>query len=108
MRVLWIVLTVIKKDGLYFKEKIMENLEAFTIQIIVKHLKGATPENVTLDSKLIDDLGGDSLDAIEVVMDLEDEFHFEFPEDRVKEISTVRDVIELTRTAITEFRAKTK
>jgi acyl carrier protein len=86
----------------------MENLEEFTIQTIIKHLKDATIENTTLDSKLIDDLGGDSLDAIEIVMDLEDEFHFEFPEDRVKEISTVRDVIELTRNAITEFRARVK
>jgi acyl carrier protein len=84
----------------------MENLEAFTIQTIIKHLKGATPENVTLDSKLIDDLDGDSLDAIEVVMDLEDEFHFEFPEDQVKEISTVRDVIELTRKAIEAHKSK--
>ena len=84
----------------------MENLEAFTIQTIIKHLKGATPENVTLDSKLIDDLDGDSLDAIEVVMDLEDEFHFEFPEDQVKEISTVRDVIELTRKAIEAHQSK--
>jgi acyl carrier protein len=86
----------------------MENLEEFTIQTIIKHCKNATTENTTLDSKLVDDLGGDSLDAIEVVMDLEDEYHFEFPEDRVKEISTVRDVIELTRNAITEFRDKTK
>jgi acyl carrier protein len=84
----------------------MKNLEAFTIQTIIKHLKGATPENVTLDSKLIDDLDGDSLDAIEVVMDLEDEFHFEFPEDQVKEISTVRDVIELTRKAIEAHKSK--
>jgi acyl carrier protein len=84
----------------------MDNLEEFTIQTIVKHLKGATPENVTLDSKLIDDLDGDSLDAIEVVMDLEDEFHFEFPEDQVKEIATVRDVIELTRKAILQSQAK--
>jgi acyl carrier protein len=84
----------------------MDNLEEFTIQTIIKHCKNATVENTTLDSKLIDDLGGDSLDAIEVVMDLEDEFHFEFPEEQVKEISTVRDVIELTRKAIEKFKTK--
>jgi acyl carrier protein len=86
----------------------MEHLEEFTIQAIIKHCKKATSENITLDSKLKDDLGGDSLDAIEVVMDLEDKYNFEFPEDRVKEISTVRDVIELTRSAIIEFNARIK
>ena len=86
----------------------MEDLEEFTIQTIIKHLSWATTENTTLDSKLIDDLGGDSLDAIEIVMDLEDKYGFEFPEERVKEISTVRDVIELTRKAIIEFNANSK
>ena len=86
----------------------MEDLEEFTIQTIIKHLSGATPENTTLDSKLVADLGGDSLDAIEIVMDLEDKYGFEFPEERVKEISTVRDVIELTRKAIIEFNANSK
>jgi acyl carrier protein len=84
----------------------MENLEEFTIQTIIKHCKNATTENTTLDSKIKSELGGDSLDAIEIVMDLEDKYKFEFPEDRVKEITTVRDVIELTRAAIIAFKAK--
>ena len=84
----------------------MDNLEEFTIKTILKHIRDATPETVTLDSKLVDDLKGDSLDAIEVVMDLEDEYDFSFPEERVKEIVTVRDVVELTRQAIEASKSK--
>jgi acyl carrier protein len=86
----------------------MDNLEQFTIDTIKKYVKQAADMTVTLDSKLVDDLGADSLDAIEVVMDLEDEYHFEFPQEDVTKIVTVGDVVELTRKAIEEHKNKPK
>lgn len=48
-------------------------------QIIVEQL-GVNPTDVTLDALLVDDLGADSLDLVEIVMDLEDEFGIDIPD----------------------------
>jgi acyl carrier protein len=47
------------------------------------------------DADLVDDLGGDSLDRVEIVMDIEDQFEREFPEDQVERLKTVGDVVAL-------------
>jgi acyl carrier protein len=49
----------------------------------------------TAGSDLVDDLGGDSLDRVEIVMDIEDQFGREFPEDQVERLKTVGDVVAL-------------
>lgn len=51
--------------------------------------------NVTLDSNFQDDLGCDSLDAIEILMEAEREFGITIPEDRIEHIKTVREAIDL-------------
>ncbi|MCM8901838.1 acyl carrier protein [Caldicoprobacter algeriensis] len=61
--------------------------------IIVEQL-GVDPEEVTLDSKFIDDLGADSLDIVELIMALEEEFDMEIPDEDAEKISTVGDVVE--------------
>jgi acyl carrier protein len=50
---------------------------------------------VTDDADLVDDLGGDSLDRVEIVMDIEDQFEREFPEDQVERLKTVGDFVAL-------------
>lgn len=50
--------------------------------------------NVTLDSNFQDDLGCDSLDAIEILMEAEREFGITIPEDRIEHIKTVREAID--------------
>jgi acyl carrier protein len=54
-----------------------------------------TKASVTDDADLVDDLGGDSLDRVEIVMDIEDQFEREFPEDQVERLKTVGDVVAL-------------
>ncbi|MDN5276910.1 MAG: acyl carrier protein [Clostridiales bacterium] len=61
--------------------------------IIVEQL-GVDAEEVTLDSKFIDDLGADSLDIVELIMALEEEFDMEIPDEDAEKISTVGDVVE--------------
>lgn len=61
--------------------------------VISSHL-GAAVEEVTPESKLVDDLGADSLDQVEIVMGLEDEFEIEIPDDDAEKISTVQQVID--------------
>lgn len=50
--------------------------------------------DVTLEASFVDDLGADSLDLVELIMALEDEFDIEIPDDAAEQISTVNDVVE--------------
>jgi len=61
--------------------------------IIVEQL-GVEPDEVTEQSSFIDDLGADSLDIVELIMALEEEFDMEIPDEEAEKISTVGDVIE--------------
>lgn len=51
------------------------------------------PEDVTLDTNIIDDLGADSLDLVDFVMSLESEFDKEIPDEDVENIKTVGDIV---------------
>ena len=50
-------------------------------------------EKVTLDAKIVDDLGADSLDVVELLSQLEDEFGIVIPDDEVEQLVTVADVV---------------
>ena len=51
------------------------------------------PEDITLDTNIIEDLGADSLDLVDFVMSLEDEFDKEIPDEDVESIKTVGDIV---------------
>ncbi len=61
-------------------------------EIIVKELKLAE-DKVTLEASLKDDLGADSLDAVEIIMDIEDEFGVEIDDTKAEAIATVGDLV---------------
>jgi acyl carrier protein len=65
--------------------------------IIAKHL-GIDRDKVTEDASLIDDLGADSLDTVELAMSFEDEFGCEIPEEAADSMFTVGDVIKFLET----------
>lgn len=50
-------------------------------------------DDITPDSDIIDDLGADSLDIVDLVMSIEDEFGIEVPDEAVEEIKTVDDAV---------------
>ena len=50
-------------------------------------------DSITKDSMLIEDLGADSLDAIDIVMSVEDEFKIEVPDEIIEKIETVGDML---------------
>ena len=64
--------------------------------IIVEQL-GVADTAVTLEASFIDDLGADSLDIVELVMALEEEFDIEIPDADAEKIVTVGDVVEYIR-----------
>lgn len=61
--------------------------------IIVKELK-IDEEKVTLEASLKDDLGADSLDAVEIVMDIEDEFNVSIDDTKAEALVTVKDLVD--------------
>ena len=62
-------------------------------QIIVDQL-GVKEDEISVDSSFVDDLGADSLDTVELVMALEEEFNCEIPDEDAEKITTVKDAIE--------------
>ena len=53
----------------------------------------AEEDAITLDTSLVDDLGADSLDVVDLVKTLEDEFDMEIPDEDITEVRTVGDVV---------------
>lgn len=62
-------------------------------KIIVEQL-GVEEDEITMESSFIDDLGADSLDIVELVMALEEEFDLEIPDSEAEKIATVGDIVE--------------
>ncbi len=54
---------------------------------------GKSEDKVTEDTKIVEDLGADSLDVVELLMALEDEFDISLPDEVAKELSTVGDIV---------------
>ena len=66
--------------------------------IIVEQL-GVKPDQVTPQAKFIEDLGADSLDTVELVMALEEEFGIEVPDEQAEKLQSVGDVIKYVEDA---------
>ena len=62
-------------------------------EIIINEL-GVEPEKVTDDASFVEDLGADSLDTVELVMALEEEFETEIPDEEAEKISTVQAAVD--------------
>ncbi len=67
-------------------------LEDRVSAIIVEQL-GVTKEELAPQASFIDDLGADSLDIVELVMAMEEEFDIEIPDDDAEKIQTIQDVV---------------
>ena len=61
-------------------------------QIIIEQL-GVTKEDLVLEASVIDDLGADSLDIVELVMAMEETFDIEIPDDDAEKIQTIGDAV---------------
>ena len=71
----------------------MSNIEERVKSIVVKQL-GVKEEETKNESKFIDDLGADSLDTVELVMALEEEFETEIPDEEAEKITTVQQAVD--------------
>ncbi len=71
----------------------MSSIEERVKKIVVEQL-GVNEGEVKPDASFVDDLGADSLDTVELVMALEEEFDCEIPDEQAKKITTVKQAID--------------
>lgn len=70
----------------------MENVEQRVKKIVAEQL-GVNEADIKNESSFVDDLGADSLDTVELVMALEEEFECEIPDDEAEKITTVQQAV---------------
>ena len=73
------------------------SLQQKVMKIIEEQL-GVDPERVKTERSFIDDLGADSLDIVELVMAMEEEFEIEIPDEDAEKLRTVQDVMKYLET----------
>ncbi|MGI9305468.1 MAG: acyl carrier protein [Gammaproteobacteria bacterium] len=71
----------------------MSNIQERVKKIIVEQL-GVSEDDVTDNASFVDDLGADSLDTVELVMALEEEFECEIPDEEAEKITTVQQAVD--------------
>jgi acyl carrier protein len=71
----------------------MSNVEERVKKIVVEQL-GVNEDEVTQNASFVDDLGADSLDTVELVMALEEEFECEIPDEEAEKITTVQQAVD--------------
>lgn len=72
------------------------------VKTIISDLLGADLEDVSNESNLVNDLGADSLDTVEVIMELEKEFNIIIKDDIAENLETVKDHVNIVQTLYAE------
>lgn len=70
------------------------------VREVLVEVRGVEPSKVVLEASLVDDLGADSLDAIEIILALETRFGMELDEESVESLKTVGDVVALVQSLV--------
>ncbi len=70
----------------------MSSIEDRVKKVVIEQL-GVSEDQVTPEASFVDDLGADSLDTVELVMALEEEFDAEIPDDKAESITKVQDAV---------------
>jgi acyl carrier protein len=79
--------------GAASREECMENVEQRVKKIVAEQL-GVNEAEIKNESSFVDDLGADSLDTVELVMALEEEFETEIPDEEAEKITTVQQAVD--------------
>ncbi len=70
-------------------------------KIVIEQLSVDPPDKVTPQAKFMEDLGADSLDTVELVMALEEEFDIEIPDEAAEQITSVQDAVDYIDNKVT-------
>ena len=79
-----------------FWKKSYENILLIRIE---KNILNIEPEEITMETTFVDDLGADSLDVFQIIMGIEEEFDIEIANDAAEKITTVKDAVDQIKEA---------
>ena len=77
-------------------------MEFEKLRDIIVEVLNVDENEVTMESTFIDDLGADSLDVVQIIMGIEEEFDIEIPNEEAEKIVTVGDAVEQIKKAVSE------
>ncbi len=75
-------------------------MEFEKLKKVIAEVLNVDPDEITMETTFIDDLGADSLDVFQIVMGIEEEFDIEIPAEKAEKISTVEEAVELIKGAL--------
>ena len=75
-------------------------MEFEKLQEIIAEVLNVDPEEITMDTTFVDDLGADSLDVFQIIMGIEEEFDIEISNEDAEKIVTVGDAVEQIKKAV--------
>jgi len=75
-------------------------MEFEKLKAVIAEVLNVDPEEITMESTFVDDLGADSLDVFQIIMGIEEEFDIEIPAEKAEKISTVEEAVELIKGAL--------
>ena len=75
-------------------------MEFEKIQAIIAKVLNIDPSKITPETTFVDDLDADSLDVLQIIMGIEDEFHIQIPDDAADNIITAADAVNQIKSAL--------
>lgn len=75
-------------------------MEFEKLKKVIAEVLNVDPEEISMDTTFMDDLGADSLDVFQIIMGIEEEFDIEIPAEKAEKITTVEEAVELIKSAL--------
>ncbi len=75
-------------------------MEFEKLKEVIANVLNVDPEEIRMETTFVDDLGADSLDVFQIIMDIEDEFDIKIPAEKAEKIATVGEAVELIKEAL--------
>ena len=75
-------------------------MEFEKLKNIIAEVLNVDADEITMDTTFVDDLGADSLDVLQIIMGIEEEFDIEIPSEEAEKIVTVGDAVEQIKNAV--------
>ncbi|MCH5269548.1 MAG: acyl carrier protein [Lachnospiraceae bacterium] len=75
-------------------------MEFEKLKKVIAEVLNVDPEEITMETTFMDDLGADSLDVFQIIMGIEEEFDIEIPAEKAEKISTVEEAVEMIKAAV--------
>ena len=75
-------------------------MEFEKLKKVIAEILNLDPEEITMESTFVDDLGADSLDVFQIIMGIEEEYDIEIPAEKAEKITTVEEAVELIKSVL--------